>query len=351
MSTNNTPPLSASFPPSLARYTDVLEAALRSAVPQDDVPLHRALRYHMGWADPQGIPIAGAGGKRLRPILCLMTCEAVGGSLLEAMPAAVAVELVHNFSLVHDDIQDRDRERHQRPTVWTLWGEPQAMSVGNALYSLACKAMLDLARHQVASPVVLQALAKLMNSSLAMLEGQYLDLEFEQRLDVTPQEYLDMISLKTGALISCAMEMGSLVGSEDPSTVALFLQSGLHIGQLFQLRDDVLGIWGDSATTGKPMHSDIQRKKKTFPVVYAFQHATGAGAKTLHRLYQKEQLHGDDVRQVVEVVEATGARREAHRRASMLADQALESLLPVELAANSRRDMEDLVSFLLYRER
>ncbi|MFH1140074.1 MAG: polyprenyl synthetase family protein, partial [Chloroflexota bacterium] len=211
-------------------------------------------------------------------------------------------------------------------------------------------AMLDLAHHQVATPVVLQALAKLMESSLAMLEGQYLDLEFEQRLDVTPQEYQDMISLKTGALIACSMEMGGLVGSEDPSTVSLFLQSGLHIGQLFQLRDDVLGIWGDSATTGKPMHSDIHRKKKTFPVVYAFQHATGAGAKTLRRLYQKEQLHRDDVRQVVEVLEATGARQEAHRRASTLADQALESLRPAELSARSRRDMEDLVSFLLYRE-
>ncbi|MFH1140786.1 MAG: polyprenyl synthetase family protein, partial [Chloroflexota bacterium] len=170
MSTKNTPPPSASFPPSLARYTDAVEAALRSAIPEEDVPLHRALRYHMGWADPQGAPIAAAGGKRLRPILCLMTCEAVGGSVPEAMPAAVAVELVHNFSLVHDDIQDRDRERHQRPTVWTLWGEPQAMSVGNALYALACKAMLDLAHHQVATPVVLQALAKLMESSLAMLE-------------------------------------------------------------------------------------------------------------------------------------------------------------------------------------
>ncbi len=284
----------------------------------------------------------------MRPILCLMTCEAVGGSPLEAMPAAVAVELVHNFSLVHDDIQDRDRERHQQPTVWTLWGEPQAMSVGNTLYALAGKAALDLARP---TPVVLQALAKLMNSSLAMLEGQYLDLEFEQRLDVTPQEYLDMISLKTGALIACAMELGSLVGSDDPSMVSLFLQSGRHIGQLFQLRDDVLGIWGDATNTGKAMHSDIQRKKKTFPVVYAFQHATGAGAKTLHRLYQKEQLHGEDVRQVVEVLDATGARQEAHRRASTLADQALDSLRTAELSPGSRRDLEDLVSFLLYRER
>ncbi len=328
-----------------------MEAALRSAVPEDDVPLHKALRYHMGWADDRGAQIAGAGGKRLRPILCLMTCEAVGGSASAAMPAAVAVEMVHNFSLVHDDIQDRDRERHQRPTVWALWGEPQAMSVGNALYALACKAMLDMDHHQVSATVALQALAKLMKSSLAMLDGQYLDLDFEKRLDVTPQQYLDMISLKTGALIACAMELGSLVGSEDPSTVSLFLESGLHIGQLFQLRDDVLGIWGDAATTGKTVHSDIQRKKKTFPVVYAFQHATGAGATTLRTLYQKEQLHGDDVRQVVDVLEATGARQEAERQAASLADQALESLRPAELSSQSRRELEELVFFLLHRER
>ena len=350
-SARDIPSLSASFPGMLAQYTHAVETALRSAVPEDNGPLYQALRYHMGWADENGMPITGAGGKRFRPTLCLMACEAVGGSPQVAMPAAAAVELVHNFSLVHDDIQDRDRERHHRPTVWALWGESQALKVGDTLYALACQTVLDLAQHNVAPERVLQASVRLTQSSLEMMQGQYLDLEFERRMDVTTQEYLDMTVRKTGALIACAMEMGALIGSGDPATVSIVAQSGRYIGQLFQIRDDVLGVWGDVATTGKAIDSDIQRRKKTFPVVHALQHATGAEATALRRLYRKERFSGNDVQQVLEVLETTGARKEADARATRLAHQALESLQLAELSPEHSRDWEELVSFLLFRER
>ena len=351
MATRNRPPSATSFPRTLARYSGAVEAALRSTIPGGDIPLHRAMRYHMGWSDEGGAPVAGAGGKRLRPILCLMTCKAVGGSPRQAMPAAAALELVHNFSLVHDDVQDQDRERHQRPTVWALWGEPQALMVGNTLYALACKSVLGLAYHRIATTLVLRSLERLVKSSLAMLEGQYLDLEFERRLDVTTQEYLDMIALKTGALMSCAMELGCLIGSGDPAKVPPFARSGLFIGQLFQLRDDILGIWGDSAFTGKAVYADLHRRKKTYPVIHAFQHASSVGAATLRRVYQKDHLDGDDIRLVLEVLESTGACQEAQRQAASLADQALESIRPAELPPPSSRELEELVFFLLYRER
>ena len=345
------PPPSASFPGMLARYTDAVETALHSVVPEDNGPLYQALRYHMGWADEDGIPITGAGGKRFRPTLCLMACEAVGGSSQVAMPAAAAVELVHNFSLVHDDIQDQDRARHHRPTVWALWGESQALNVGNTLYALACHTVLDLAQNHVAPERVLQTSVRLAQSSLETMQGQYLDLEFERRMDVTTQEYLDMTARKTGALIACAMEMGALIGSGDPAMVSIVAQSGHYIGQLFQIRDDVLGVWGDVATTGKAIDSDIQRRKKTFPVVHALQHATGAAAATLHRLYQQERLSGNDVQQVLDVLETTGASKEADARAASLAHQALECLRQAELSPECSRDWEELVSFLLLRER
>ena len=344
-------PLSGDLPDVLGRYADVVDTALRAAVPLDPVPLYESLRYHMGWADEGGTPLVGGIGKRLRPALCLMVCEAVGGQLQEALPAAVAVELVHNFSLVHDDIQDHDRERHSRPTVWALWGEPQALNVGDTLYSLGCKTILDQAQHRVVKERSVQAAARLTQSVLEMVEGQYLDLEFEKRLDVTTQEYFDMSMRKTGALIVCATELGALIGSGDLATVSILAKSGRYIGQLFQLRDDVLGIWGDTAITGKAVNNDIWRKKKTFPVLHALQHANGAAAAAMQRLYRKARLSEKEVLQVLEVLESTGARKKAETLAVRLADQALDSLRPAELSPERTRDFEELVSFLVVRGR
>lgn len=344
-------PFPEDLPDVLTRYGKLVQAELRSAVPDDDAPLYRALRYHLGWIDEHGRPSTAAEGKRLRPALCLLVCEAVGGVPEEAVPAAVALELVHNFSLIHDDIQDQDRERHHRPTVWALWGEPQALSAGNALYALACNTLLGLAQHHVAPERILQASARLTQSSLEMMQGQYLDLEFEKRLDVTTEQYMEMAAFKTGALIACAMELGALIGSGDPKVVSVFAEAGRYLGHLFQVRDDVLGVWGDPATTGKAMGSDIRRRKKTFPVIHALQHATDRAATTLHQVYQKASPSEGDVQKVLEVLEATGAREEAEAVAAWLRQRALDTLQAAELSSAYARDFEELASFLLFRGR
>ncbi len=329
----------------------MVKAELRAAVPADDAYLYRILRYHMGWIDEYGKPSNATEGKGLRPALCFLACEAVGGLPEMATPAAAALELVHNFSLMHDDIQDRDRERHHRPTVWALWGEPQALSAGNAMYALARKTLLGLAERGVAPEQVLQASMRLTQSSLEMIKGQYLDLEFEKRLDVTTDEYLDMTAFKTGALIACSLELGALVGSGDPGLVSAVAEAGRYLGHLFQVRDDVLGVWGDVAATGKTTGSDIMRKKKTFPVIHALQHATGMELTTLHNVYKKAAPSENDVQQVLEVLEATGARQEAEGLATRFGQQALEAIWIAELPPKYTRDFEDLVSFLLSRER
>lgn len=340
-----------SLPDALARHTDAVEGELRSIVPDDGTPLYTALRYHMGWCDQSGRPVNGMAGKRFRPVLCLMACASVGGDPDIAMPAAVALELVHNFSLIHDDIQDRDKERHHRPTVWSVWGEPQALSAGNAMYALASSALLRLAEQAVGPDRVTQAWASLSRSSLEMMEGQYLDLEFEKRTDVNTGDYLDMIARKTGALIACTMEMGVLIGAADTATASVFARTGRHLGHLFQVRDDILGVWGEEAATGKPTGSDIRRKKKTYLVVQAMQQASGAAASTLRRIYDKRELSDRDVRRVMDVMESTGARQEAEALAARLADRALESIQPAELSPRSMRDFEELVSFLQHRDR
>ena len=339
-----------SLPDALARHADAVERELRSAVPDDGSALYTALRYHMGWCDRSGKPVSWDAGKRFRPALCLMACASVGGDPDNAMPAAVALELVHSFSLIHDDIQDRDRERHHRPTVWALWGVPQALSAGDAMYALASGALLRLADGAVAPERVAQRTAILTRSTLEMMEGQYLDIEFEGRTDVNTGDYLDMIARKTGALIACAMELGVLIGSGDAATASIFARTGRHLGHLFQVRDDILGVWGDEAATGKPTGSDIRRKKKTYPVVQAMQKATGAAAKTVERIYRKAELSDRDVLRVMDVMESTGAREEAEALAVRLAERAVESIRPAELSATSMRDFEELVSFLQYRD-
>ena len=335
----------------LARYVDVVEVGLKAEVPLAGRDLYRTLRYHMGWEDESGNAISGSEGKRLRPALVLLACEMVGGTWESALPAAVAMELAHNFSLIHDDIQDRDRERHHRPTVWSVWGESQALNGGDAMYSLACRALGGLLGHNVTYERVVQTSNSLTRSSLAMMEGQYLDLEFESRLDVTTDEYMGMISRKTGALMSCAMEVGAIVGSGDSGMISAFAKAGWHLGNLFQIRDDVLGIWGEAETTGKPTGSDILRKKKTFPVVHAFEKGEGDAAATVRRVYQKKSLSQRDVEEVLEALEAAGARTEAEGLAGRLGQQAVDALMVTEMSPVHTREFEEVVSFLLQRER
>ena len=165
------------------------------------------------------------------------------------------MELIHNFSLIHDDIEDRDLQRHHRPTLWAIWGEPKALTAGSVMFNLAFLALSQ--SRNVPGERLLYASSRLTQSSLEMIEGQYLDISFEERLDVTTGEYMDMISRKTGALISCALEVGAFLGSGDREMASLMAKAGRHLGNLFQIRDDILGVWGDPSVTGKAVGSDI----------------------------------------------------------------------------------------------
>src|SRR5205823_4160840 len=208
--------------------------------------LYRIIRYHMGWEEPDGRPGPGAGGKALRPALCLLACEAVGGDIDRCLPAAAAIELIHNFSLIHDDIQDQDRERHHRPTVWTVWGVPQGINAGDGLWALANRAFLRGAERGVDAAIILRAYAMLNDACLTMIEGQALDLSFEEGraagdglAPVTVEAYLDMIARKTGALLAASLGIGALVGSGDALTAAAFHRFGAQLGRIYQVQDDL----------------------------------------------------------------------------------------------------------------
>ena len=313
---------------------------------------YRLLRYHLGWVDQQGKPMdtSVTQGKALRPTLCLFACDALSDDYSKALPAAAALELIHNFSLIHDDIQDQDVERRHQPTVWRLWGIPKALWSGNAMQCTGDLALLDVAGQNVNPATVLQVSEILTKSYLEMIQGQCMDLNFESRTDIKSDEYLYMIACKTGALIRAGLEIGALLATEDAATVKAFAEFGEHLGQAFQVRDDYLGIWGDQATLGKATDSDIRRRKKSYPVVFALERASGRAMEDLLRIYGQEELEEDDVQRVLAVLDEVGSQENAQRVTEAAAARALEALKPVSLPQWAQSEAEDLVDFLARRE-
>ena len=341
------------LPTMFGRYRCWVEQELFRSVPDTLAPgLHVLLRYHLGWVDRFGNGAGSASfqGKALRPTLCLFACEALSHDISGALPAAAALELIHNFSLIHDDIQDQDQERRHQPTVWHLWGVPKAVVSGNALQSVGDLELLNTAQCGVSPETVLKVSQLLTDSYLDMIEGQCMDLEFETRMTITTDEYLQMIACKTGALIRSGLEIGALLATDDQFTVGAFSDFGNCLGRAFQIRDDYLGIWGDQASTGKPAGNDIRRRKKSFPVVFALTQADGWALDDLQQIYAQNELGDHDVERVLGVLDQVGAKEHCQRLTEASADEALGALDGVSLPAWAKEEAESLVDFLARRE-
>jgi geranylgeranyl diphosphate synthase type I len=270
------------LPASLSRNLPLVEEAMRWALPAAPAPLGKMCAYHLGWAGPDGEPATGGGGKLFRAALTLWACEACGGEAEWAVPAAAAAELVHNFTLVHDDIQDRDETRRHRPTVWSVWGEAQGINVGDGLFATAYVALLApgprAERRMRAARILSQAI-------LEVIEGQCLDLALEGRPDTPRATYTKLITSKTGALLGACLEMGATMAGAPARTVTKLRNAGRLLGQTFQIRDDWLGTFGDPDRTGKGKGSDLARRKTTYPVVSAFSRASYDEQRELRDLY------------------------------------------------------------------
>ena len=335
------------------RYKSRIEDELAHAVPGSSGPdVQLLLNYHLGWVDRDGVrdTTGSSQGKALRPTLCLFACEALTTDFDRALPSAAALELIHNFSLLHDDIQDQDLERRHQPTAWSVWGVPRALVAGDAMHSTGDLAALRAAEHGVSPGVVLRVSEILTDSYLAMIEGQCLDLQFESRTDITTDEYLHMIACKTGALIRCGLETGALLAEGEESAVRAFAAFGEGLGRAFQIRDDYLGIWGDEATLGKATGNDIRRRKKSYPVVLALERAAGAALDDLQRIYGQEELEEDDVQRVLAILDEVGAREQSQAITEAAANRALDALGAVSLPGWARAEAEELVDFLARRE-
>ena len=352
-----------SLPAFFARYQYRIDAALRaelSGFPESDRPgtgpgpgIYDIHRYYMGWQEIDGTHTNSTGGKRMRPTLAMLAADAVGGDLDRATPIAVALEYVHNFSLIHDDLEDMDRVRHHRPTVWAVWGQPAAIVSGNAMLKIADAAAWKLRSAGVEEYVALEAESVLTGHYLKMMEGQYLDIFFETEESVTVEQYLDMIERKTGALFEASMYLGGLVAPRsgpDRQKANALKAIGHELGRIFQIRDDVLGVWGGVAT-GKPVGADIKRKKKALPAVHALSASTGASAKRLKEIFRTEgDLHEEDVHVVLEVMEELGTHDYCQSMAEQRWVAGKRMIESLDLSGSAAAEFIELGEFLLVRE-
>jgi geranylgeranyl diphosphate synthase type I len=283
--------------------------------------VYEMVRYHLG-LDGSGAPA----GKRMRPLLGLLAYASIAGDHARALPGAAAVELGHNFSLVHDDIEDADRERRHRPTLWAVHGIPQAINAGDMLFSLSRMALHRLTELGFSDAKVLRLMRLYDETCVALCEGQYIDIWTSEHDDTMSVElYFDMIGRKTAALIAASIEAGALLATDDESVIGRYRAFGWALGLAFQLNDDLLGIWGQEQATGKEP-SDVARKKKTLPVIYAFEHGAPADRDRLAALYAIDRPTKADVVEIVAILERSGARTYTRDEARRYRDEALAEL-------------------------
>ncbi len=340
----------------LAWSRTTVEPALRAAVDTLPSSMRCIAGYHFGWWDEHGHPeqapavkatpaVNKASGKAIRPTLVLLSAQAVGGVPAAAVPAAAAVELVHNFSLLHDDVLDGDLTRRHRPTAWSVFGLNAAILAGDALLTLALDVLAG-SGHPVATDAIRMLSATVQN----LIDGQSMDLDLEQRAEVELAECVSMAERKTGALIECACAVGAAFGEGSPGQVEHFRRFGAHLGLAFQHMDDLLGIWGDPAVTGKPVYSDLRSRKKSLPVVAVLTSSTPAGAE-LAELYHRDQpLSDTDLAHAAKLIDIAGGRGWSRTQVDDLLAQAIRELESASPTPRAARELGALARLATHRD-
>jgi len=310
----------------LAPYLDAIEQALREALTTTDEalqPLYAMMQYHLGWRDEALAPVKAPRGKRLRPLICVLSDQAAGGDWHKALPAAAALEIIHNFSLIHDDIEDDSSTRRHRPTVWKLWGIAQGINTGDAMWGVAHLTLCQLQETGLAAGDILAVMHEIDDAFLQLCHGQYLDISFESRSDVSLAEYQHMIAGKTAALLAASAASGALCARSD--AVEHYRAYGRQLGLAFQIQDDILGIWGEPALTGKSAADDVLHRKKTFPILYAQLWEKEHGLAELSCLYS-QPASADVLDNILFCLERAGAQEAAQQQVTLYLHAALNEL-------------------------
>jgi geranylgeranyl diphosphate synthase type I len=340
-----------------AELDALLEPELQSAISALDgiAPLLGGMaRYHLGLVDAEFQAIASDGalkGKRIRPGIALLSCAAAGGDPAKAAPLAAALELLHNFTLVHDDLQDESPSRRHRPTVWKLWGIGQAINAGDALFAAAQLALLRSRELGLDAGVMLRLSDAFNRMTIEIVEGQVLDLSFEGREDVRASDYLSMIAGKTSAIVRFAAWGGAIVAGASDKAADLFAEFGLALGLGFQIRDDLLGIWGATSTTGKAEADDIRRRKQSLPILMLRERVTPQEAAELQRLYDQPEITVQGISRVLELLDRYQVRTDIEQQIAAYHDAAQNHLTAATGNGNNpgRDALQDLTEALSSR--
>lgn len=339
----------ASIPPRLKSYSEEISKTIGDYVRGRDGRLHEMINYHLGFGTKKGN--GKLKGKAIRSSLALFTTEALGGDPNDAKPAAVALELIHNFSLVHDDIQDDAETRRGTESVQARWGPDQAINAGDGLKDLSLLALTELS--DGSQPIqTLTALNSLAEYSLRMIKGQVQDLDYMNRDDVGIDGYLNMIREKTCALLEASFHLGGIYSDATEEEIDQLTSFGRSLGYVFQIRDDWLGIWGQPEESGKSAKSDLTEKKMSFPVVFATQEGRGEPLAKLKKLYFREgKLGEEEVNRVREILERIGAKKKTNEWAEKYWEEARSQLEKTELEGWAKQELEKFGSFSLHRKK
>jgi len=333
----------------------LIDPLMREAVAALDgqAPLLAGMvRYHLGYVDQALQPVVDGidRGKRVRPAVALLAAGAAGSDPAVAAPVAAALELLHNFTLIHDDIQDESPTRRHRPTVWSLWGSKQAINAGDALFAASHLPLYALPSRGVSADLTMRLLAAFDRMTIAIVEGQTNDLQFEERADVMPEEYLAMIGGKTAAIVRYAAWAGALLGGSSEADAARWDAFGLALGLGFQIHDDLLGIWGATAETGKAPADDIRRRKQSLPILLLRERLPGEERAMLDALYAAESIDPAGVDAVLSLLAREGIQAEVAHEVARYHDQAIRALAATSTASNAhRRQLDALVEQLATR--
>ncbi|XIE80938.1 polyprenyl synthetase family protein [Streptomyces sp. SBR177] len=336
----------------LERGRTLTTPVMRAAVDRLAPPMDTVAAYHFGWIDALGRPTEGDSGKAVRPALALISAEAMGAAPEVGIPGAVAVELVHNFSLLHDDLMDGDEQRRHRDTVWKVYGPAQAILVGDALSALANELLLELGTVEAG-----RATRRLTTANRKLIDGQAQDISYEHRERVTVEECLEMEGNKTGALLACAASIGAVLAGADDRTADKLEEYGYHLGLAFQAVDDLLGIWGDPDSTGKQTWSDLRQRKKSLPVVAALA-AGGPASERLGELLAADAKSTDfdsfseaEFAARAALIEEAGGRDWTSQEARRQHEIAVRALHEVDLPVRVRDQLTALADFVVVRKR